>query len=156
MDDIGCVHIVAARQNLEHKVLQVIIGEILSRVDHTVHIGLHELGDNIDIFIASWVRRSSNVKNLDNIFVLKEFQKADFSNNTLCIDKIFESLGNLFNGHLLVRLVIIGTAYNTICSVTNLFDVLKFVIDTERGTSANEFFLSNFPSLKWSFNILSS
>ena len=102
MDDVCCVHVVATGEHLEHEILQVVIGQVLSGVNDTVHIGLHQLSNNVDVLIPSGRRWPGDIQNFDYIFVLKEFQKADFSNNTLGIDEILESLWHLLDGNLLV------------------------------------------------------
>lgn len=53
VDDVGRVKVVAATQELVHKVLHVLVGKLLSRVNDSVHVSLHQLGDNVNIFIAS-------------------------------------------------------------------------------------------------------
>ena len=56
MNDVGWVQVVAATQELMHKILHVLISEFLSGVDNSVHVSLHKLCDNVNIFIAwlSW------------------------------------------------------------------------------------------------------
>lgn len=56
VNNIGRVQVVAAAQKLMHKVLHVLVGEFLSGVDNSMHISLHKLSDNVNIFIAclSW------------------------------------------------------------------------------------------------------
>jgi hypothetical protein len=53
VDDVGRVKVVAATQELVHKVLHVLVGKLLSRVNDSMHVSLHQLGDNVNIFIAS-------------------------------------------------------------------------------------------------------
>lgn len=56
MDDVRRVHIIGALENLMHKVLHVVVREILARVDDSVHVGLHQLRDDIDVFKACTLR----------------------------------------------------------------------------------------------------
>lgn len=53
MDNVGRVQVVASAQKLVHEVLHVLVGELLSRVDDSVHVSLHQLSDDVNIFIAS-------------------------------------------------------------------------------------------------------
>ena len=131
MDDVGRVHVITSGQHLEHEVLHMVVSQVLSGVNNAVHVSLHELCDDIDIFISSGVGRLSDIQNLDDILVIKELQQSNLSDNTLGIDKIFESFRNFLDGNFLVRLVIVSTADDTVCAMTDLLNVLKFVIDTE-------------------------
>jgi hypothetical protein len=46
---------------LMHKVLHVVVREILARVDDSVHVGLHQLRDDIDVFKARTLRGLLNI-----------------------------------------------------------------------------------------------
>lgn len=72
MDNVGCVHVVAARQDLEHEVLQVVVGQVLPRVDDAMHIRLHQLSDDVDVLVASLGGRLGNVEDFDDVFVVEE------------------------------------------------------------------------------------
>ena len=109
----------------------MIVGQVLSGIDDTVHISFHEFCDDVNILVSGWGRGPGYIKNLNDIFVFKEFQKPNFSNYTLCIYEIFESLGDFLDSHFLVRLMIVSTADNAISSVSDLLNVLKLIVDTE-------------------------
>ena len=99
-----------------------------------MHISFHEFCDDVNILVSGRCRWPGNIKNLNDIFVFKEFQKANFSDYTLCIDEIFESLGDFLDSNFLVRLMIVSTADNAICSMSDLLNVLKLIVDTECGS----------------------
>lgn len=52
MDYVGRVHMCETFQHLEHEVSYMVQGEFLLRVDHAMEIGLHQLGDDVDIVVA--------------------------------------------------------------------------------------------------------
>ena len=133
MDNVSCVHIVATSQHLEHKVLQMVVCQILSRVDHSVHISLHQLSNDVDVLISCHVGRLGHIEHLDNVLMVKEFEQADFSHNSLRINKILESFWHFFYGYFAMADVIISTANHTVSAMTDLLDVLKFLLDAESG-----------------------
>lgn len=131
MDNVSSVHIVATRQYLEHKVLQMVVCQILSRVDHSVHISLHQFSDDVDILIPSHIGRLGHIKHLDNVLVVKEFEQANLSHNSLGVNKILESFWHFFDRDFAMAYMIVGTANHTVRSMTDLLDVLKFFLDAE-------------------------
>jgi len=52
MDDVGGVEVEAATEELVHEVLHVLVREFLSGVDHSVHVRLHQLRDDVNILVA--------------------------------------------------------------------------------------------------------
>ena len=119
-----------------------------------MHISLHKIGNNVDIFIASWSGRLLNVNQSNNVFVIKELQKFDFSDYSLSIDEIFKSLWNFLDGDLDLGLVIVCTAHHTICAMSNLFYILELIIHAESGTRAYERGLSlDLLLLDWSLDL---
>jgi len=155
MDNVRCVHIVTARKHLEHEVLQMIVSQVLSGVDNAVHIGFHQLSDNVDVLVIRLLWWLGHIKHFDDVFVVKELKQANLSHDTFCINEILERLGHLLDGNFLVGDVIVGTADDTIGTVADLLNVLKLLIDAESRASTNEFFLSGFDRSQWSFNITS-
>jgi hypothetical protein len=120
-----------------------------------VHIGLHKIGNNVDIFIASRSGRLLDVNQSNNVFVIKELQKLDFSDYSLGINEIFESFWHFLDGNLDLGLVIVCTAHHTICTMSNLLYILELIIDDESGTRAYERGLSlDLLLLDWSLDLL--
>ena len=110
----------------------MVIRQILSRVDDSVHICLHQLGNNVDILIIGGSRGLGHIKHLDNILVIEELEQADLTHDSLGIDQILESLRYLLDGNLAVINMIIGAAHDTISTMANLLDVLELLINAER------------------------
>jgi len=73
-----------------------------------MHVRLHQVGNDVDVFVAGRGRRAGHINKRDDVFVVKEFQKLDLTHNSLCIDKILEGLGYLFNGDLALSGVVVG------------------------------------------------
>jgi len=70
--------------------------------------------------------------------VIKELQKFDLSYDPLGIDKVFESLWHLLDGHFVFCLVIVGGAHHTVGAMPYLLDVLVLIINYESGARAHE------------------
>ena len=55
----------------------MIIRQILSRVNDSMHIGLHQIRNDIDIFISCWCWGFLNVNEPNNVLVVEELYKAN-------------------------------------------------------------------------------
>ena len=121
----------AATQQLVHKVLDVVISQVLPRVDHSVHVSLHQVSDDVDVLVASLSRGPSNVDQGNDVIVVKEFQKLDLTHNSLRVNKVFESLGNLLDGDLALGGVVVGRADDAVRAVANLLNILEFLFNEE-------------------------
>ena len=96
-----------------------------------MHVSLHQFCDDVDVLVVCGSRRLCHIEHLDNVLVVKEFQQADLTHDTLSIDQIFESFWYLFDGNLAVVHVVIGRAHDTIGTVTDLLDVLELLVHAE-------------------------
>jgi len=65
-----------------------------------VHISLHQIGDDVDVIEASWLWWLLHVDQADDIFMIKELQQFDFSDDSLCVDEIFKSLRHFLDCNL--------------------------------------------------------
>jgi hypothetical protein len=74
MDDVRRVHVVATFEDLVHEVLHVVIRQILSGVDNSVHVSLHQLCDYVNIFEASAGRWLCYIHKLNYIFMVEELE----------------------------------------------------------------------------------
>ena len=74
MDDICGMDIETPTQQLIHEILEMIIGQVLPRIDDSVHIGLHQVSDDINVFIACRGWRLLHINQSNNVFVIKELQ----------------------------------------------------------------------------------
>ena len=73
MDDISRVHIEKATKQLVDKVLNMVLGEVLSRVNDPMQVSFHEFSDNVDIGVACLGFWLEQVDHIDDILMLKEF-----------------------------------------------------------------------------------
>ena len=67
------MNVETASQKLVHKVLTVIISQILSRLDNPMHICLHKICDDVDVLVACWGWWLLDINKSDDIFVIEEF-----------------------------------------------------------------------------------
>ena len=98
MDNISCMQVESSREQLVHKVLKMFISQFLSRINDTMHICFHKFGHNVDVFIASGCRRFQHIDQVDDVLLIEELQKFDFTNNTFGINEILESLWHFLDG----------------------------------------------------------
>ena len=109
----------------------MVICQILSWINNPVHIGLHQVSYDINVFISSLCWRLLNVYKPNYIFVVKEFEKFDFSDNPFCINQIFESLWHFLYCNLCLDGMIKCGANDTIGTMANLFNIFILLIDNE-------------------------
>jgi len=131
VDNVRGVDVEAPAQQLVHEVLNVVVGQVLPRVDHAMHVRLHQVRNNVNVLVASLAGWLRHINQRDDVLVVEEFQKFDLAHDSLGIDQIFECLGHLFDGHLRLRGVVVGRADHSVGAVTNLFDVLELVLHEE-------------------------
>ena len=81
------MNIEAPSEQLIHKILAVVVSQILPRVNHSVHISLHEVCDDVDVFVVGLGGWLLDVDQSNNILMIKEFY----------IEKENKYLGNLTN-----------------------------------------------------------
>lgn len=96
-----------------------------------MHICFHQLSNDVDVLEACpgwWFR---NVEDLDDVLMVEELQQLNLSNDTFRIDKVLERLGDFFDSNLDLGLMIESAAHYTVCSVPDLFNVFKFILDEE-------------------------
>jgi len=53
--------------------LAVVIGEVLTGVNNSMHISFHEIGDDVNIFITGGSRGLLDIDKTNYIFMVKEF-----------------------------------------------------------------------------------
>ena len=78
MDNIGGMHVKAASQKLIHEVLSMVIRQVLPRVNHSMHIGLHKICDDIDILKTRLCWRLLHINQSNDVFMIKEFYKVKY------------------------------------------------------------------------------
>lgn len=62
----------SSSQQLVHEILAVVVGQVLSRVDDSVHIGLHQVSDDVDVLIPSRSWGLLHVNQFNDVLVIKE------------------------------------------------------------------------------------
>lgn len=72
MNNIRRVDVQAASEQLVHEILAVIVSEVLSWIYDPMHIGLHEVSNDVDVLIAGLRGWLLHVDEADNIFVVEE------------------------------------------------------------------------------------
>lgn len=60
-----------------------------------MQVSFHQIGDNVDVVVASASLRSWELNQLNNIVMFKEFQKLDFSENSFRVNEVFKCIWNL-------------------------------------------------------------
>lgn len=86
MDDVSRVNVETASKQLIHEILDVVISKILARVDDSMHVRLHQICNDVDIFVAGLGGRLCHIDQSDDVLMLKEFQKFDLSYDSLCVN----------------------------------------------------------------------
>ena len=86
MDDVGRVNVETASKQLIHEILDVVISKILARVDDSMHVRLHQICNDVDIFVSSLCWRASNVDKSYDVLMVEKFEKFDFTNDSFGIN----------------------------------------------------------------------
>lgn len=73
MDNIGWMHVQQASQNLVHKILDVVVWQVLPRVNDSMQIRLHQLCYDVNVSVACAGLRFEQIHQAHYIFVLEEF-----------------------------------------------------------------------------------
>jgi hypothetical protein len=64
----------------------MVVRQVLPRVNDSMHVSLHKIGDDIDILKADLRRRLLHINQPNNVFMIKELQQFDFSDDSLGIN----------------------------------------------------------------------
>jgi len=114
----------------------VIIRQILSGIDDSVHICFHQVGDDVDVFEPCRSRWFQNVHHSDNVLVVEKLKQFNFPDNSLCIDEVLKCFRYLLDSNFCLDRVVKCGAYDTIGSMSDLFDILVLFWDKECRTCA--------------------
>jgi hypothetical protein len=79
------MNVETASKKLIHEVLTVVVRQVLSWIDDSVHICLHKISYDIYVFISSFGGWFLNINKSNYVFVIEEFQKFDLSHNSFRI-----------------------------------------------------------------------
>ena len=116
-----------------HEVLEVLVTQLLPRVDNSVHICLHQLSNDVDVVEAGRRRWLEHVNHVDDVVLVEELEEFDFSHDALSIDEVFKGFAHFLNSNLAAVLMIVCRADDTISTVTDLLYVLVLCVDVERS-----------------------
>mmetsp|Transcript_26258 Transcript_26258/g.56914 ORF Transcript_26258/g.56914 Transcript_26258/m.56914 type:complete len:203 (-) Transcript_26258:791-1399(-) len=102
MEHVGRMDVLQSSEELVQKVLDVIKGERLLRVDDPMKIGLHQLVANVDVVEVFDVPRKGrhHVGNTNNIFMMEVLEELDLTEDALGIDLVVEGAGDHLDGDL--------------------------------------------------------
>lgn len=78
MDDVGRMHKEKSSEYLIDKILDVIVGEVLPRINDSMEVSLHEVSDDVNIGVIGAGLRFENVQQSDDVIVLEKFCINDF------------------------------------------------------------------------------
>ena len=70
----------------------MVISQVLPRIDNSVHVCFHQVRDDVNVLIACLAGRLGDINKGNDVLMLEEFQKFDFTHNSLCINQILEGL----------------------------------------------------------------
>ena len=73
MNDIGTVDVQTPSQQLVHEILAMVVCQVLSGVDNSVHVCLHQVGYNVDIFVSLHRWWFLHIDKSDDVLVIEEF-----------------------------------------------------------------------------------
>jgi hypothetical protein len=131
MNNIWWMNVETASKKLVHEVLTVVVRQVLSWIDDSVHICLHKISYDIYVFISSFGGWFLNINKSNYVFVIEEFQKFDLSHNSFRINQVFEGFGNFLDGYFCFYRMVKGRADNSISSMADLLNVFVLIIYNE-------------------------
>ena len=67
------MHVQEASENLVDEILNVVVGQVLARVNDSVQVGLHQFGNYVNVSVPSAGLGFEQVNQPDDIFMLKKF-----------------------------------------------------------------------------------
>lgn len=73
MNDIGRMDIKHAPQNLVEKILNVLIGEILTGIYNSVQIRFHQVSKDVNVGKTGTSGRLSYLTDVDDVLMIEEF-----------------------------------------------------------------------------------
>ena len=86
MDYVSRMHIQDTSKGLIHEILYMLIRKSLFGVYYSMQVGLHEIRDDVDVFVPRTARWFLNIEKGYDIIMIKITQESNFSKNSLSID----------------------------------------------------------------------
>lgn len=86
-----------------------------------MEIGLHALEHQVDVLV---ILSSEHIVQLNDVGVVHFVKEGDFSESSLCICGMLESIENLLESHLIFGLLVDGFPHVAISPAANLLEEL--------------------------------
>ena len=140
------VHRLEAAQDLVDKVLDVVVGERLLRVDDVVQVGVEQLGHQVDVLPVLRLAggRHHDVAQVEHVLVRKVLQQPDLAQDALAVDGVLERVGDLLDRHLVARLRVLRRADEAVRALAHALLHLVPLVDLERGALDHVLALGHF------------
>ena len=116
----------------------MIIRQVLSRVYDSMHISFHQISNDIDILKTCGRGWLLNIDQTNDVLMVKVLQQLNLTHDSLRIYQILKRIRHFLDRYLILWRVIVSWTYYSVCTMSNLFDVFKFILDDEGGTWADE------------------
>jgi len=94
------MNVETSTQKLIHEILHVVVSQVLPRIYHSMHVRLHQICYDVDIFVSSLCGRASNIDKSNDVLMIEKFEELDFTHDSFGIDEVFESFWHFFNRYL--------------------------------------------------------
>lgn len=133
VDNVRRVHVIRRPENLVHEVLNVLVAELLLRVNDSVQVGFHEVSDDVDVSVSFRVLRFEDLKQANYVVVVEKLQKSNFAIYALGVDEIFEGVRDFLDRYLLVGLRVETRGNDPVRAAAHHFEELVAPIDFELG-----------------------
>lgn len=109
-----------------------------------VQVGIHKLGNKVNIGKSVIVFGFVNVEYSENVFMFHLPQQADFANDAFSISQVLKHRSDLLDSHFSAMNGVGNLTYNAVRSMTQSFAVRVSRVDTKRVSMCKkESFLRN-------------
>jgi len=123
MDDVRRVDVLESAQDLVEKPADVVIGQLLLRVDNPMEIALHQIQNYIDVLEHRQVLlRTNDLSDRDDVIVPEVFEDPYFPVRAHRHDHLLEDLRDLLDGDFLARPTLDCRADNAVRARADVFD----------------------------------
>jgi hypothetical protein len=125
------VDVLHSLEDLVEEVLDVLVREVVLRVDDLVQVGLHEVEHDVDVDERLILRRRDEIAQADDILVLEVPEHLDLAQDALRVDQIVERVDDLLDRDLAVRDLIQRRADDTVGTATERLERRVLDIDAK-------------------------
>ena len=143
VDNLAFVHVLHGPQDLEDEVLDVLLSERVPQPHDLVQVGVHELGDQVDVLVVLPMGRVDR-NQFDDVGVVQELVQNDLAVDPFGVEGVVEHLLYFLYGHSLVGCLVQGLDDLAVPALTqHLLERVLAAYD-ELGFLAHEFGLQGF------------